>query len=102
MCLARTGCGNGATDSAASSQRSGGESSAGSSVQIKDLAYSPSNLEVAAGSTVTWTNSDGASHTVTFDGDAVEDSDQLKKGDAFEATFDEAGSYSYVCAFTPT
>ena len=58
-------------------------------------------MKVAAGSTVTWTNDDDAPHTVTFDGDAVEDSGELAKGDTFEATFDEPGSYSYVCAIHP-
>ena len=70
-------------------------------VTMADLAYTPADAEVGAGGTVTWTNKDDAPHTVTFDDDAVADSEELNKGDEFSATFDTAGSYSYICAIHP-
>ena len=94
------GCGGSdGGDSAASSDDGGGAEA--SAVTIADLAYSPADIEVAAGGTVTWTNNDDAPHTVTFDDEAVTSSEEMAKGDEFSATFDEAGSFSYVCAIHP-
>lgn len=77
----------------------GGPDSA--AVTIVDLAYEPAEIEVGPGGSVTWTNEDDAPHTVTFDDDALTDSEELNKGDEFSATFDAAGSYSYICAIHP-
>ena len=68
---------------------------------IDDLKYAPADATVAAGSEVTWTNNDEAPHTVTFDGDAVKSSGELKTGDTFSTTFADAGTYSYLCAIHP-
>jgi len=68
--------------------------------------YVESDITVAAGATVTWTNDDTASHTVTSgspsDGqtDAF-DSGLIKSGDTFEQTFDEAGEFDYFCVVHP-
>ena len=104
LVLLLVGCGGGGE----STEDGGGDAAAASSdsaeagsVTIADLKYSPADLEVSAGSTVTWTNDDDAPHTVTFDDDAVSDSEELAKGDEFSATFDEAGEFSYVCAIHP-
>src|SRR3954453_4319393 len=40
-------------------------------VDMKNLAFAPSAIKVASGATVTWTNQDGVTHNVTFDGAAV-------------------------------
>ena len=96
--LAMTACG-GADDNAAASGT--GETAGASSVTIANLAYSPADLAVSAGTEVTWTNDDDAPHTVTFDDDAVHDSDKMETGDTFSTTFDTAGSYTYICAIHP-
>lgn len=69
------------------------------SIAIKNFAFSPANVSVPAGSTVTWTNSDTAPHTVTGDGI---DSSTLTTGQAYSQTFDKAGTYSYHCSIHPT
>ena len=99
--VALAACGGGAPDAADAA--AGGDSAAGgsASVTIKDNAFSPADLSVPAGSTVTWTSNDSVPHTVTFDYDAVTDSDELNEGDTHEVTFDKAGEYSYVCAIHP-
>lgn len=96
-------CGGGGSTGSDSPVASGsGEASAAAGeVTIADLKYDPANLEVAAGTEVTWTNDDDAPHTVSFDDDAVTDSEELAKGDTFSVTFDEAGEFSYVCAIHP-
>ena len=100
MILALAACGSSGGDSAAAS--GGGDTSAApAAVTIDDLAYSPADLQVAAGTEVTWTNDDDAPHTVTFDDDAVSSSDEMATGDTFSATFDKPGTYAYLCAIHP-
>jgi plastocyanin len=98
LALAATACSGGAAEPAAEAAQA---AAASQTVSMADLAYSPAQLEVPAGTTVTWTNDDEAPHTVTFDGDAIADSDQLEPGADFSATFDKAGTYTYICAIHP-
>jgi plastocyanin len=72
----------------------------GASVSIVDFAFQPASVEVAAGSTVTWTNSGAAPHTVTADNGAF-DSGQLAPGASFSQTFDTAGTFTYHCEIHP-
>ena len=97
LVLAATACSGGAEPTADAAQ----PAASAQTVTMADLAYSPAQLEVPAGTTVTWINEDEAPHTVTFDGDAVADSDKMETGDEFAATFDQAGTYSYICAIHP-
>lgn len=101
MVLALAACGSSGDGSAAASGGDGETSAAPAAVTIDNLEYSPADLEVAAGTEVTWTNDDKAPHTVTFDHDAVSSSDEMATGDTFSATFDEAGTYDYICAIHP-
>lgn len=80
---------------------SGTAAEGGSAVAIRDNAYQPADLEVATGSTVTWTNDDEAPHTVTFSGSGPASSEQLAEGDGFTTTFDTAGTFPYVCTLHP-
>ena len=74
------------------------EASAPHAVDIADFDYEPETITVAAGETVTWTNSDRARHTATADDQAF-DTGTLELDDAGEVTFDEPGSYPYFCRF---
>ena len=65
-------------------------------VAIKDFAFNPAGTSVAAGSKVTWTNSDTTAHTVTFD-DGSADSGNLAPGSTFDHTFATAGTFAYHC-----
>ena len=69
-------------------------------VRIEGFAFGPDAIAVAEGATVTWTNADGATHTVTQNG-ALLDSPDLATGDTYEATFTDAGTYEYFCKFHP-
>jgi plastocyanin len=71
------------------------------SVTIQDFAFGPPSLSVAAGTTVTWTNADGAAHTATAD-DGSFDSGPLAQGQTFSHTFDTAGTFTYICTIHPT
>ena len=69
---------------------------ASAAVNISDFAFAPNVLEVTAGTTVTWTNNDGANHTVTAD-DGSFDSGSIGSGGTFSVTFDTPGTYAYHC-----
>ena len=74
---------------------------ASASVTIQDFAFGPGSISVAVGSTVTWTNQDSVSHTVTAD-DGSFDSGRLAQGATFSRTFDTPGTYTYHCAIHPS
>jgi plastocyanin len=66
-------------------------------VRIEDFAFSPANIVVAPGTTVTWTNEDRAGHTVTSDGGDELDSELLRGGDSYRHTFETRGAFAYHC-----
>jgi plastocyanin len=69
-------------------------------VTIDNFAFTPATITVAAGSTVTWTNSDDIPHTVR----AVDGSFRSKAMDSDESysfTFAKPGVYSYFCSIHP-
>jgi len=68
----------------------------GTAPVIQNFAFDPDPISIAVGDTVTWTNEDGTTHTVTADDDSF-DSGNLSSGDTFSQTFDEAGEFTYHC-----
>jgi len=70
-------------------------------VFIQDMAFNPSTITVAAGTTIKWTNKDLVAHTVTSDTGAF-GSGTLATGDTFTFTFTTAGSFPYHCTPHPT
>jgi plastocyanin len=70
----------------------------GTSVEIKDYAFTPPTLTVPAGTTVTWTNNDAVPHTATAS-DASFDSGNLNPGQSYSFTFATPGSYPYACQY---
>lgn len=66
-------------------------------VNIQNFAFSPNPLAIPVGTTVRWTNLDGAPHTATANGGAF-NTGTLQQGASAEHTFQAAGSFSYFCA----
>ncbi len=62
--------------------------------------FSPADITVKAGSTVTWTNSDQFTHSVRLV-DSGEVLGVLKPGDTLSHVFDKPGAYRYDCSFHP-
>lgn len=66
------------------------------------LAFQPNAIDIAAGTTVRWTNLDSVPHTVT-EGDSSDtdtpewDSPLLGYGEIFERTFSAPGEWIYYC-----
>ena len=63
-------------------------------VTMKNAAFSPASLTIAAGSTVTWTNDDNVIHTVTAT-DGSFDSGDIAVGASYSKTFSATGTINY-------
>lgn len=67
-------------------------------VYLRNLTFEPAHLTVETGATVEWVWDDGAlKHDVSGDGFASE----LVAEGTFAHTFDEPGTYGYVCTIHP-
>jgi len=76
--------------------------STSNSVTIQDFAFSPANITISQGTTVTWTNKYSNTHTVTeTDGKDGPKSGDLAPGKSFVFTFDKPGTYKYDCSIHP-
>jgi plastocyanin len=70
-------------------------------IAIEGFAFKPGEMNVSPGAEVTWTNKDGASHTVTAS-DKSFDSGALGNGKTFKQKFAKAGTFDYACAIHPS
>jgi plastocyanin len=71
------------------------------SVTVRDFAFTPGNLSVPVGATVTWTNEDSAPHDATAR-DGNWRTGRLSEGESETVTFDAAGEYDYYCSIHPS
>jgi amicyanin len=78
---------------------SNNEFSSAKSVSIVNMSYSPADITVKKGTTVTWTNNDTIAHTVTADSNNTFDSGNMDKGKTFSFTFNNAGTFAYHCTY---
>ena len=69
-------------------------------VTIDNFTFSPNQIMVKSGETVTWTNKDDIPHTVTST-DNVFRSKALDTDDKFSFTFTTPGTYKYFCSLHP-
>jgi plastocyanin len=64
------------------------------------VGYTPADPVIQLGTTVTWTNTDSSTHTVT-DKNSQFDSFDIAPSESFSMTFNEVGIFSYYCKFHP-
>jgi plastocyanin len=69
-------------------------------VQISQFKFVPAQLTVPVGATVTWTNGDDETHTVTAT-DRAYTSSGLEHAETFAHRFTAPGTYTYFCALHP-
>jgi plastocyanin len=70
-------------------------------VHITNFVFTPAELKVPAGTTVTWVNDDDIPHTVVSDDKTSFRSKVLDTGQSFSFTFKAAGSFGYFCSIHP-
>ncbi|HEX4002764.1 MAG TPA: cupredoxin family copper-binding protein [Candidatus Acidoferrales bacterium] len=73
---------------------------AGTTVTIDNFSFTPKEITVAPGTTVTWVNHDDVPHTVVST-DKKFRSKALDTDDRFSFTFTDAGTYGYFCSVHP-
>jgi plastocyanin len=91
--------GGGGGGAATSEQPAGG---GGTEVSMESTQFSPSDVSVSAGDTITFVNNESVPHDVHKSSGPGEDfasgeSGGMQEGDTFELTLDEPGTYEYVC-----
>lgn len=67
-------------------------------VYVFNYHFSPPDISIAAGSSVSWTNRDSIAHTVTSRDGSFESGD-LGPGKNFFVTFPNPGYHSYYCRY---
>ena len=86
-----------------SSNDNSNKASETNSVTIQNFAFSPVNISVKAGTKVTWTNNDSATHTITETDDKTgPNSGNVAPGSSYDFTFTKPGIYHYHCAIHPS
>ena len=69
-------------------------------ISIKGFAFNPNQPSIAKGATITWSNDDGTTHTVTsgVPGTPAGKFDQrVEPGKTFAFTFIDTGTYEFFC-----
>ena len=69
-------------------------------VKIDNFSFSPTEITVAAGTTIIWTNHDDIPHTVVST-EKVFKSKVLDTDEKFSYTFSKPGTYPYFCSVHP-
>ena len=68
-------------------------------IVLKNIQFSPREVTIERGGTVTWINDESVTHTVTFDDGSLDIT--LKKGEKTQLNFNDPGTYNYVCTIHP-
>ena len=69
-------------------------------VSIANFEFTPAEITIAPGESVTWTNDDGAPHGLEYR-DGAKGTDLLLPGATFSRRFDRPGTYDYNCSVHP-
>jgi plastocyanin len=69
-------------------------------ITIRNFDFTPMNVTIAAGGSVTWKNQDGEPHTVTST-DGLFRSGAIDQDESFTFRFDKPGVYAYLCSIHP-
>jgi plastocyanin len=72
----------------------------GAKVSIVNFTFTPGEITIAPGQSVTWTNDDGAPHGLEYK-DGAKGVDPLLPGASFSRKFDRPGDYEYNCSVHP-
>jgi plastocyanin len=90
-----TACGDGGSKQDSTAPVAG---DGAATVTVSHMRFSPDAVEIDAGEAVTWSFDDRMVHDAAFeDGPA---SPKLKRG-TWERTFEQAGTYDYICTLHP-
>jgi LPXTG-motif cell wall-anchored protein len=81
-------------------QKPGAKAAASGSVTVADFQFTPAQITIDQGDTVTWTNNGPTSHSATAP-DGSFDTGIFPAGQSRSHTFNDAGTFSYICTPHP-
>jgi LPXTG-motif cell wall-anchored protein len=81
-------------------QRTSAKAAGSGSVTIADFQFTPAQITISQGDTVTWTNNGPTAHSATAPGGSF-DTGIFPAGESRSHTFNEAGTFSYICTPHP-
>jgi len=81
-------------------QKTSAKAAASGSVTIADFAFTPAQITINQGDTVTWTNNGPTPHSATAP-DGSFDTGIFPAGQSRSHTFNDAGTFSYICTPHP-
>lgn len=67
-------------------------------IWLQNTAFKPAEITVSAGTTITWTNKDKDTHTVSENNTLFKSGD-MAKDDTFNYQFNNAGTYDINCKY---
>lgn len=69
-------------------------------ISIINFQFTPAEVTIAPGESVTWVNDDGALHGLEYN-DGSSGKDLLLPGESYNRRFDQPGTYNYNCSVHP-
>jgi len=96
--------GNSSQTSSNNSSKNSNQASTSGQVSIQNMLFTPSQVTIAKGGSVTWTNNDSITHTVVDDLSNVggPNSGDIAPGQSYSFTFNKTGSFQYHCSLHPS
>jgi plastocyanin len=85
---------------AAGTAAAAGGGAGATKAELRGMAFAPNRIEIAAGTTITWTNNDPLAHTITAD-DRSWDSGEIAPGQTWSHTFTQPGEFAFHCTPHP-
>jgi plastocyanin len=92
------------SSNSSSTNSSSSQTSAVGNIDIKNMMFTPSQITVQKGGTVTWTNNDSTAHRVVDDLSNVGGpaSGDIQPGSSYSFKFEKTGSFQYHCSIHPS
>jgi plastocyanin len=104
LAVAILGCGGGGGDTTPTTPTppvTPGGPTATTAVTMQSNTFNPAAIQVSPGATVTWTNSDGYAHNVTFSDATITGSGNFSTGTRSIVMPAAAATYNYSCTIHP-
>ena len=102
LAVAILGCGGGGGDTTPTTPTTPnppGGPTVTTAVTMQSNTFNPAGIQVSPGATVTWTNSDGIPHNVTFSDATITGSGNFSTGTRSIVMPTAAATYAYHCTF---
>ena len=65
-------------------------------IHMSGSMFTPANVQIKVGTTITWINQDSVPHSVTFK-NGMKDSGTFAQGQSYHYTFTHVGTFAYYC-----